>query len=59
MYRYIEPRQSAAYPLVQDAALDTDTVARVTTKLYSAARPLRAAQHLAIDPFSTPRVTII
>ena len=36
--------------LVQDAALDTDTVARVTTKLYSAARPLRAAQHLMIDP---------
>ena len=32
--------------LVQDAALDTDTVARVTTKLYSAARPPRAALHL-------------
>ena len=32
--------------LVQDAALDTDTVARVTTKLYSAARPPRTALHL-------------
>ena len=39
--------------LVQDAALDTDTVARVTTKLYSAARPLSAAVHLVIDPFPT------
>ena len=37
--------------LVQDAALDTDTVARVTTKLYSAARPPRAALHLE---WSTP-----
>ena len=30
---------------VQDAALDTDTVARVTTKLYSAARPRVRALH--------------
>ena len=36
--------------LVQDAALDTDTVARVTTKLYSAARPRVLLMHLMIDP---------
>ena len=32
--------------LVQDAALDTSTVARVTTKLYSAARPRVLLKHL-------------
>ena len=36
--------------LVQDAALDTDTVARVMTRLYSAARPRVLLSISVIDP---------
>ena len=38
---------------VQDAALDTNTVARIATKLYSAARP-RVRLHLDDRPFCRP-----
>ena len=38
--------------LVQDAALDTDTVTRVTTKLSSAARPRVRALHLDCRPLA-------
>ena len=46
--------------LVQDAALDPSTVARLDTKLYSAARSrVRALSILMIDPFSAPWGTVI
>ena len=46
--------------LVQDAALDPNTVTRLDTKLYSAARfRVRALSILMIDPFSAPWGTVI
>ena len=41
--------------LVQDAALDTNTVARMKTKLHSAARPRVRALHLDTRPLLPPR----